>query len=167
MLDHREVKFYTGPPSAESVERFLPLGLGVPQIITLVQGGPPLSDFSRAEMVPGYMEGRPVRKLILHRIDGLNMETVYLARNELRILGAEVGPEDGAPLYRLLYGSYDESLTPAVPKTIEMQHLDSGEIMVIRYDEIKVNPDLSETLFRQTAPAGVRPEPIPSGDEGS
>ena len=164
LLDYRAEVYQHGPPTQENVNRFLPLGLTVPALISLFSGGQPWPAYDRAAIHRERTLGRDTVVLSLLRPDGGWVERIWLSDPELRVDRVEMAPEGGQVEYALElsgYGSPEGAGDEAVPRNIRARDLQADSTLMIEYKEVRVNPDLPETLFTVKPPPGVTVEPMP------
>ena len=71
----------------------------------------------------------------------------------------------GDPEVRLGYGDYRPVDTETAPFEIHLAALADGTDLTIKYQEIKINPELLDKTFQLTPPAGLKVEPIPGPED--
>lgn len=168
-LDYGKSILYKGPATYENINKFLPLGLKVDDVITLLSGGQPLSAYRGIDVKKTQQLGQEVWQVTLLRTEKDLAETIWVRPDDLRIDRVEVGPRESRPTYSLDYAKYKQIVNDGrqTPHFIKASDLKSGTQLTITYDEVKVNPELPETLFILKPPAGVRVESIPeTTDQG-
>ncbi len=165
-LDYREAILYQGPATAENFGRFLPLGLGISDVITLFAGSPPMTPHIRATVKAKRLDNQDVWLLSLFKSGGRYVQRIWLTTTGSRALKAEIGPIDGKAILTFAFSSFQEQGGLAVPTIIQMSDIQEDAELIIKYQEIKVNPDLPENTFSIPTPPGVQVEPLPGPQVG-
>ncbi len=165
-LDYRDEKMYQGAATPENFRRFLPLELSVPDVITLLSGGAPLSEYSRAALLRDPEPGRDRWRLNLLRPGGYFQESVWVSPPGTRLEKVEVAPPGEDAWMTLEYSGYAPADGWDSPHVLHMADHKARTGINIRYEEIRINPDLPGTLFNPPVPAGVQVLPIPDDDQG-
>ena len=167
VLDHRQKVLRAGPASRENVSRYLPLGMGLSELITLMSGGQPLEDYEPSAVTGEKELGAEIWRLDLVKNGGRMTERIWMTPPGDRIRKVELGSSENGADFRMEYDKHREISGEVVPFHILMTNLKQNEQITISYSEVKVNPDLPDKLFTIDTPPGIRVLPLDqTTDEG-
>ena len=185
LVDLRERKFYEGPATACNIARLTEVPLEAHTLVSLLGGQAPLLVHQDAELrmewnPDGYYTIRvPSTRGAIEELQVAPTPSDFQkpwSAQRLRVLDVRVA-QQGIELYHASLGAHEwTSTAPAqvdpdgidppilpsgpqctveVPRTIHIEVKESGEDLLFRYEDVKVNPPLPPGVFTQPVPGGV------------
>jgi hypothetical protein len=149
LLQNDQGQYFHGPATPENVSRLLPVVLSGPELVSILLGAAPripaerLSAQALAE-APAYLvtlwQGDRSQKLWIHP-------------DNHRVLKSEVR---GASAYDLLFEDFQATGAIDFPRKITLFASSGSATLELRYQELRVNPDLEPALFKLAPPAGAK-----------
>lgn len=168
LMDYRNSTMYRGAATSENLQRLIPVDLELAQIVTLLSGGQPLSQYVRGDVERKTEMGQEMWRLTLFRPGGDLVERVWLTPPQLRVNRVEVGPAREDAWFQLDFSEYRDVAGLPAPFHIMMADRKAQTEVTVDYEEFRINPPLPETLFLTPLPQGVKVVPFQGkSDEGS
>ncbi len=165
ILDHTQKSLRVGPASARNLDRFLPMGLGVSELVSLLSGGPVLGQLRRAKVEGGTELGREIWRLDISQADGKLDQSIWMTPPGNRLHRVEARVPGGAVSHRVEYRDHRDIEGRMIPFVVQMEDLTRGTTLTVTYKEVRINPELAPELFFVPAPPGVIQAPLePEGD---
>jgi hypothetical protein len=148
LLQNDQGKYFHGPATPENVSRLLPVVLSGPELVSILLGAAPripaerLSAQALAE-APAYLvtlwQGDRSQKLWIHP-------------DHHRVLKSEV---HGPTAYDLLFEDFQATGAIDFPRKITL-FASGSATLELRYQELRVNPDLEPARFKLAPPVGAK-----------
>jgi hypothetical protein len=154
LLVHSEGKFYVGDASPRNLGRVLPLGLGLPEVFTLLAGGTPLIRHTYGRV--DWLAGPGQYRLRLGGDPGGMYQVLWFAGPDLNLVRSEVLDKKSQVLFRAVFSDFRPVGQQRFPMHLVMS-VPSGKVLVeFKYVWLKVNVTMNERPFLVQPPEGVK-----------
>jgi outer membrane lipoprotein-sorting protein len=145
---------YRGAATPTNTARFIQLALSASEITGLLLGLPVLPDQREAGVVR-FDEDAGWYRLDLPLTEG-DVQTLAFDQKTLRLLGWEVRNGEGAVLARVTLSDYRPVRNQEFPFAIELSDKQGKQEAAITYEQVELNPPLSDSLFTLVSIPGVQ-----------
>lgn len=153
-FDRGERTYYVGRASPRNLARFTRIDVRVAAVSGILVGLP------SAPREPDEAAISLERETALWRVTtplaGGGTERLWIDPTTLLPVRTEVVGEDGERRYEARFDDWRVVAGVEIPHRIELDAPATATTVTVAYDEVDVNPELRETLFRFEPPAGVK-----------
>ena len=153
-----EKKFYSGSASPETVSLFIPLSLGIEELVPILLGRMPLIDYDDGQVSCEEADGFYI--LELSTKDGSVRQLFKISADTLTVVESGTYEQGGELITSVQFGDYEMMGDVTFPKRISVFMPHDETRVVIRYKKLELLPEISADEFRLTAPQGVEVVPL-------
>lgn len=143
-------EFYSGKPSAENLERFLPCPMSIEEMVMILSSAyPPPVEKNMA--YDSYPEGSLVR--IEMKTTSGPLQTIWMEKNG-RVTKLVRYGSDGREVYQAQYDDYAPGSSLA--NSIKIKWADLVTSVFVKYSDLKVEKAADLSVFELPVPAGAK-----------
>jgi outer membrane lipoprotein-sorting protein len=158
LFDPSEKKFYFGSASPQTVALFIPLSLGIEELVPIVLGRMPLIDYDDGKVSCEEAEG--FYSLQLSAKDGSVLQLLKVSVDNLAVVESATYEPGGTLIISVQFGDYEMIGDVFFPKRISIFMPRDETRVMISYKKLEILPEISFDEFRLTAPQGVEVIPL-------
>ncbi len=148
LLQNDQGNYFHGPATPENVSRLLPVVLSGPELVSILLGAAPRIPAERLS-AQALAEARAY---LVTLWQGDRSQKIWIHPDNHRVLKSELR---GAAAYDLLFEDFQATGAIDLPRKITL-FASGSTTLELRYQELRVNPDLEPSLFKLAPPAGAK-----------
>lgn len=153
-----EKKFYFGDASPQALSMFIPLSLGIEELVPLVLGRMPLIDYDDGEVSCEEADG--FYTLEMSTQDGSVVQLLKISVENLTVVESATYERGGVLIRSVQFGDHEMIGDVLFPKSISIFIPHDETRVVISYKKLEILPEISSDEFRLTPPQGVEVVPL-------
>jgi len=158
IFDPSEKKFYSGSASPETLSLFIPLSLGIEELVPIVLGRMPLIDYDAGQVNCKEVDG--FYSLQLSAKDGSQLQRIKISTGNFTIVESGTYAQGGELITSVQFDDYEMVGDVLFPKRISVSIPHDETRAIISYKQLEILPEISPDEFRLTAPQGVEVVPL-------
>jgi outer membrane lipoprotein-sorting protein len=153
-----EKKFYSGSASPQALLSFIPLNLGMEELVPIVLGRMPLIDYDEGQVRCDVVD--ELYSLQLSAKDGSVLQRLKISADNFTVVESGTYEAGGGLLISVQFSGYEMIGDVLFPKRISIFMPRDETRVVISYKQLEILPEISADEFRLTAPQGVAVVPL-------
>lgn len=158
VLDHTKERLFQGAASRDNISRFMVIDFEIPDLITLLSGGQPLTSDGKATMEKVRESGQTL--LLLTNITPNMVQKIWLSPNGKEVRKASYEKTGKPGIINIEYTKYKDINGILMPHRIQVRQGKSE--LTVEYSEVNFNnPKVTPELIPIKTQKTIRPEPIP------
>jgi len=153
-----EKKFYFGSASRETLSLFIPLSLGLEELVPIFLGRMPLIDYDDGLVSCEVADEFYI--LELSAKDGSMLQRLKISAGNFTVVEGGTYERGGELIISVQFGDYEMIGDVLFPKKISVFIPRDETRVIISYKQLDILPEISADEFRLTAPQGVEVVPL-------
>jgi hypothetical protein len=148
LLQQDQGKYFHGPATPQNVSRLLPVVLSGPELVSILLGAAPRIPAERLS-AQALAEAQAY---LVTLWQGDHSQKLWIHPDHHRVLKSEFR---AASTYDLLFEDFQTTGGIDFPRKVTL-FASASATLELRYQDVRVNPDLDRSLFTLTPPAGAK-----------
>ena len=158
VLDHTKERLFQGAASRENISRFMVIGFEVPDLITFLSGGQPITQGGQVTMEKVRVSGETL--LLLTNTTPNLTQKIWLTPNGNLARQASYQPIGKKEAIIIEYAQYKDAGGIQMPYRIKMKQ--GTAELTVEYSEVNFNnPKVTPELIPIKTEKSIQPEPFP------
>ena len=153
-----EKKFYSGSASPQTLLSFIPLSLGIEELVPIVLGRMPLIDYDDGQVRCEVVD--ELYSLQLSAKDGSILQRLKISADNFTVVESGTYEQGGELIISVQFGDYEMIGDVLFPKRISVFMPHDETRVIISYKQLEILSEISADEFRLTAPQGVEVVPL-------